>query len=283
MHDLSDFVTVAPLHKLQKAEVACAVLRKLAPRKLRPIPSLSLIGYGVDHAFASKYGRFRYVESIETDNEPEGPPVDPGSNRVDRIRQLASEWEYQWFSLAYLPVSGDDFGLDRIGQHRRGRRFAEYEAERSAMLHAAGGKEILSRALIAEDFNDLIDDINEICETIDVDPHGILQRREDVSSFVLDVPTRHTYHALRSSRYMNPQQAWHQHDFADFMALAVAIPYCDVVVTERHWRHVAIQAGLDKRYNTRILHKLDDAVVALQSMTSSLNVEHKVEGAENSA
>jgi hypothetical protein len=267
MHDLSDFVAVAPVQRLQKAEVACAVLRKLAPRKMRPIPSAGLIGYGVDHAFASKYGRFRYVESIEMDDAPEGPPVDPGDNRIDRIRELANEWEYQWYSLAFLPIPGDEFGLDRIGQHRRGRRFAEDEAARTAQLHAAGSKEMLSRALIAEDFNDLLDDINEICEIANIDPHGLLKRREDIYSFVLDVPTRHVYHTLRSSRYMNPQQAWHQHDLADFLALAVAIPYCDVVVTERHWRHVAIQAGLDKRYNTQILHKLDDAVALLQSLT----------------
>lgn len=268
MCDLSDFCTVAPIQKLQRVEVVRAVLQRLAPRKFQPIPALGLIGYGVDHAFASEYGRFRYVENIETDDEPEGPPVDPGENRIDRIRHLASEWEYQWYSLAFLPVGGDDFGLDRITQHRRGGRYAEDEARRSAELHAAGSKEMMSRALVTEAFNDLLDDINWICEILDVDPHRLLEKREDIYSFVFDVPTQHVFHVLRSSRYMNPQQGWHQHDFADFMALAVAIPYCDVVVTERHWRHVAVQAGLDKKYNTRIFHKLDDAVAVLQKLAA---------------
>lgn len=269
MHDLSGFFTLAPIQKLQSAEVARAALQRLAPGKLLPIPSAGLIGYGVDHAFASEYGRFRYVERIETDDEPEGPPVDPGESRFDRLREIASEWEYQWFSLAYLPVSGDEFGLDRIGQHRKGRRFAEHEAQRSATLHAAGSKTMLSRALLVEDFNDLLDDINIVCEHISVDPRQLLSRREDISSFIADVPTRYVYHTLRSSRYMNPQQEWHQHDLADLMALSVAIPYCDVVVTERHWRHVAVQAGLDRKYNTRIMHKLDDAVELLVSMADS--------------
>ncbi|MFF5918611.1 hypothetical protein ACFY8C_09710 [Streptomyces flavochromogenes] len=268
MSDLSDFCTVAPIHKLQRAEVARAVSRRLTPRKLHPIPALGVIGFGVDHAFASEYGRFRYVENIETNDRPEGPPVDPGEYRIDRIRHLSSEWEYQWYSLAFLPVGGDDFGLDRITQHRRGRRYAEDEARRSAELHAAGSKEMMSRALITEDFNSLVDDINWICEILNVDPHRLIRKRGDVYSFVFDIPTRHVFHALRSSRYVNPQQGWHQHDFADFMALAVAIPYCDVVVTERHWRHVAIQAGLDKTYDTQIFHKLDDAVAALQILTN---------------
>ncbi|MEV7450644.1 hypothetical protein [Streptomyces nigra] len=266
MFDLSDFCAIAPLQKLQRVEVVRAVQQRLAPRKLRPVPSLGLLGYGVDHAFGSKYGRFRYVESIETDDQPEGRQVDPGESRIDRIRHLGSEWEYQWYSLAWLPVGGDEFGLDRIAQHRRGRRYAEDEEKRAAAWRAAGSKEMLSRALVVDDFNDLLDDINWICETLNLDPHALVKERDGIPAFICDIPTRDVYHALRSSRYKNQQQQWHQHDFADFLALAVAIPYCDVVVTERHWRHVAIQAGLDKKYNTQILSKLDDAVAALQSL-----------------
>ena len=39
----------------------------------------------------------------------------------------------------------------------------------------------------------------------------------------------------------------------DIATLSVVLPYCDVVVTERHWAHVSKQLGLDAHFRTRLL------------------------------
>ena len=47
-------------------------------------------------------------------------------------------------------------------------------------------------------------------------------------------------------------------DLADFAALSVAIPYCDIIVIEKHWANVAKHKGFDKKYQTAILTDIRD-------------------------
>ena len=42
-------------------------------------------------------------------------------------------------------------------------------------------------------------------------------------------------------------------DLNDIMSLSVALPYCDVVLTETMWRAAIIYAKLDKLRPTRVL------------------------------
>lgn len=264
MRNLSNYCTIAPITKLQRTEVARSVLIKLAPRKFRPIPRYSAIGYGVNHAFASKYGRFRYVASVETDATPEGPAVTPRPDeRIDRFASADQE-RYQWFSLAGFEDAMDIDGLDRITQHRRGARYAEQQQIRTDWLNKSGNRGMLDRFLLSEDFNDLLEDINQTCDLHKLDPYKLIQSREEIIDFIKSVPTRDVFSALRITRHRNKQKRWEQHDFADLLALSVAIPYCDVVVTEKQWCHITKQARLDKKYGTLMVHKLDDALSPLR-------------------
>jgi hypothetical protein len=61
---------------------------------------------------------------------------------------------------------------------------------------------------------------------------------------------------LRRLRQQSQDTNWKPNDLNDIASLAVAIPYCDVVVTERQWSHMARRAELDRRFNTVILHDL---------------------------
>lgn len=47
-------------------------------------------------------------------------------------------------------------------------------------------------------------------------------------------------------------------DLYDVSFLSVAIPYCQHVVTERHWVHIAQSRGLDQKYSTRMYSNLSD-------------------------
>jgi len=48
------------------------------------------------------------------------------------------------------------------------------------------------------------------------------------------------------------------HDMNDVGFLAVAIPYCNAVVTDNYWADIAKRKKLDKKYNTLILDDLLD-------------------------
>lgn len=55
----------------------------------------------------------------------------------------------------------------------------------------------------------------------------------------------------------------HMYDIAQ---LAVAVPYCDVVVCDKEMARIVRQSKVDARFNTEVLDKLADAVEHLESM-----------------
>lgn len=83
--------------------------------------------------------------------------------------------------------------------------------------------------------------------------------------FLHDLPSRDVDLELLQLRHRNPQKAWDMNDLTDVSALAMAVPYCDVVVTERLWADLVKRANLHKKYNTVVLADLNDLPDVLTS------------------
>jgi len=62
-------------------------------------------------------------------------------------------------------------------------------------------------------------------------------------------------HVLRDS---DKGKAVHRNDTNDMAFLSIAVPYCDIIVTEKYWAHQLISNGYDKKYNTTILTDLTE-------------------------
>jgi len=75
------------------------------------------------------------------------------------------------------------------------------------------------------------------------------------------MPTFRTFHELtyasETTRRAKESDLWD-------MALSIAIPYCDIVVTERSWCGIAKDAGLDELYGTSIVHRPYDLAALLK-------------------
>lgn len=84
--------------------------------------------------------------------------------------------------------------------------------------------------------------------------------RQDVEALVKSIPTLHTFDVLNHAR--NMARKVDPNDFGDF-ALNNAIPYCDVVATERSWSNFAISGELDETFGTAIVSSPDGLVTAL--------------------
>lgn len=69
---------------------------------------------------------------------------------------------------------------------------------------------------------------------------------------------------LRRDRNLNHTPA--ANDARDFSFLRVAIPYANVVVTEKSWSHLANAAGLHSRYGTTVTHSEADIPSLLAEM-----------------
>lgn len=79
-----------------------------------------------------------------------------------------------------------------------------------------------------------------------------------VDSLLQWFPSRYTYIALNNAKDLQKHRDAKPNDIYDIFSLSVAIPYCDVVVTENFWAAEAERADLDEIYNTEILSSLDE-------------------------
>jgi hypothetical protein len=68
---------------------------------------------------------------------------------------------------------------------------------------------------------------------------------------------------LKTAWHRNRDKAWTANDICDIDALSLAVPYCDVVVTEKACHHVLATAGLGQRMHTALLRRLDDLPATL--------------------
>lgn len=98
------------------------------------------------------------------------------------------------------------------------------------------------------------------------DPMSLLRSRmssrEQVVAIRKSMPTFHTFFVLDHARAKT--QSVKASDLWD-LALNIAIPYCDIVVTERSWCNIAQEAGLDNLYGTRLVHTSSQLAALLRT------------------
>jgi hypothetical protein len=85
---------------------------------------------------------------------------------------------------------------------------------------------------------------------------------------VQSMPSTDVSIALKTAWHRNGQRAWAVNDIYDIDALALATPYCDVVVTEKACHHILSTAKMAERMNTSLLHRLAELPAVLQDRMS---------------
>lgn len=89
--------------------------------------------------------------------------------------------------------------------------------------------------------------------------------RATARAFVRAMPTSDVAVALKAQMHRNGQRAarWSANDVFDMDALALAVPYCDIVVTEKHAADALGREHAAARYSTVVLNNLDSLEGAL--------------------
>lgn len=90
------------------------------------------------------------------------------------------------------------------------------------------------------------------------------QGDEEIENLFQRFPANYSYITLSNARDLQDveQNPAEESDLYDIVSLAVAIPYCDIVSTERFWVAEARRSGLNEVYNTELVSSID-AVVQL--------------------
>jgi len=112
---------------------------------------------------------------------------------------------------------------------------------------------------VAGELDSLRHDLRESSEEQDVDPHklflsGILGATpsESLHTFIARLPSAFVWATLRHWKRRDLTHPLEQHDWTDISALSVAVPYCDVVITERRWAHMIKATRLAERHDTEV-------------------------------
>jgi hypothetical protein len=87
--------------------------------------------------------------------------------------------------------------------------------------------------------------------------------REDVRSLVDAMPSGDVHVSLQVAAHRNPQSAWTANDYFDIDALSLAVPYCDIVVTERRRARDLAWSGCPERLGTTVLTSPIDLLTML--------------------
>lgn len=106
------------------------------------------------------------------------------------------------------------------------------------------------------------DPITKACTEFKLDSQKyikqILSSRESTTNFLKLIPTAYVFHVISRDFDLNIGRHPKPNDFWDIAALAISVPYCDVVLTERESAKILIKNKIGELYNTKILHKIED-------------------------
>ena len=89
---------------------------------------------------------------------------------------------------------------------------------------------------------------------------------ERLMEFWASIPSLHVEMELHTQMHRQKSKAWTTHDDRDIGFLALAIPSCDVVVTEKFWVDLSRRRKLDDRHGTVLLSDLTDLTRHIQAM-----------------
>jgi hypothetical protein len=274
MRELSAYATVAPLHHLQCIEIERLLLENFrSPNCECDVPQISeqLVGRGVNHAFHSRTGRMRFVNNIASPGVQEGAPVAPPAEllaTIEKLKVLPGD-PYEWWSLAGFADSLEYPEFETRGEHRRGSGQVDRELALAARLASDSWlRHRLDDFLMAEELIEVHDRINHFAFWHNADTTRLMQtwssKGPEYGAFLLNLmPTRVCMFHMRRAKHRNPQWPWQQHDATDLAALASAVPYADITVTERQWAHVFRTSRLGERFGTTVISKLSDLVPLL--------------------
>lgn len=110
-------------------------------------------------------------------------------------------------------------------------RFVQGQEEVAAVVKQHG-RQRLEDIMLATAYTDIRVPVAEASHRLGLEPEQV---GDNWRQILEAIPSRWGEMKLRQQRQANPQRAWQGNDLNDVTALAIAVSYCDVVVTETSW------------------------------------------------
>jgi hypothetical protein len=257
MRELSRFVTIAPLTKVVREEMRESFYRRFGRPFRQPVPK-----FGVGAAFAFDEPEFVLFKD-RTDEQLAELEKRTGLS----IGDLRARFQIR---AEYLLLVGPDGALR---QQLEGydpyaaRRMADEELKSfNIMVETLRTDPDISQrpqdAIWARELvHDVYDAYIETCFAGGFISNTPFRDKDGFSDFLLSLPTTRVSIMMKSHYLKDVKRDWKINDFRDIYALSLAIPYCDLVVTDKKaWDVTVNRAHLDEAFGTRVFPKLEELV-----------------------
>jgi hypothetical protein len=260
MEDLTRFSTLLDRTVVMRLELSAALdhVLRLEPRD----PHVDLVATGVAHAFG-RSGGFTIQDCATGADATASFREQYGPEKFDAYMANAM----LGFERNCLrgPVTQDEIEkLRTLGyDHQRVLQVAQRRAEeeQAQRLRLDGEGPWRRRRL-----RDVVSARELLIEFQNLAPAALQERGvslEDVFTspqagiaFMQSMPSTDVGITLKTAWHRNRDKRWSANDIYDIDAMALAVPYCDVVVTEKACQHALVSAGVDMRMKTIILREL---------------------------
>ncbi|WP_067097531.1 hypothetical protein [Mycobacterium sp. 852002-40037_SCH5390672] len=252
---LAGQLRIAPPHDIVPWEIRCALIR--AFELPMTVPEKRIFGTGVAHAFAAPQLRF------EPRTEWRGTALPA---EVQKMLRPIVKAECEARVLAdYVPIGNAPSVRLHLDNHTvlTGNRFADGQRAVASWIVELG-RHRLNDVMLATAFADISDPLALVATELGVAAEQLADNAQDI---IDQIPSRWVEMKLRSQRQANPQKLWESNDLNDLIALSIAVPYCDVVVTEKSWASLINAAKVGKRFDTLVTRDLNDVVNRLSEET----------------
>ncbi len=261
MEEMSGFAALPPRSLIFRYELDAMLTLRLGPSRT-PLLPLPLLRRGWAGAFG-KRGGFR-IRTPGGDVVTESARQRIGPDEFDAIL-AAAELRLERSVLAgptddeverLRPYGWNPEPVRQVADNR-----AAQERELVAILDAEPRWRrgrlrdvVMGREVMIE----LLDALIEALEARGCDTSSVFTDREAARGIITAMPSSDVAVTLKTAAHRNPQKGWLRNDIHDIDALSVAVPYCDIVVTEKHAHHVLQTARVPSRMNTVLLRRLGD-------------------------
>lgn len=259
MEELTDFAALASRVVVMELELT-AMLDRFASEP-SPLPMIPLIGRGVRHAFGRQTGlKIMGPSGDETDRVRERVGAMAFDDRVDQANLLLERFVLRG------PTDNEVENLREAGWNPEAvKQVAERRAaeERDQTLRLDGeGPWRHSRLRDVVSVRELFIEFQEILPRA-LEERGlvlsdVISDRQSARAFIRAMPSTDVSIELKTAWHRNRDKPWTANDIYDIDAMSLAVPYCDVVVTEKACHHALEAACLGKRMHTALLRNLED-------------------------
>ncbi len=259
MEELTDFATLVSRVVVMEVELS-AILDPIA-NVPSPLAEVTLIGRGVRHSAGLQSG-LRIMG--------------PNGDETERIRECVGREKFdQFITGATLPMERSVLRGptdDEVAELRA------YGWNSEAVIRIAENRAVEERAQSArldaepiwrrERLHDLVSARELMIEFQKILPRALKERslvptdvasdQESARRLVRSMPSTEVSIAIKTTWHRNRDKQWSANDIYDIDALALAVPYCDIVVTEKACHHVLQAYHLGQRMHTALLRNLKE-------------------------